>query len=124
MRTQLGIYLTQKKYVTDLLQETGIIHAKAVESPLESGLKFMPDEGEMFEDASRYRRLVGKLMQSVLMSHCLCLQIIEMKIFSLIMIILNLIVGGRRRTRVKGRRRSNLCGTFGAGILYLEPLFY
>lgn len=45
-----------------MLKETGTIHAKPAASPLEVGIKVQPNEGEPFEDVSRYRRLVGKLI--------------------------------------------------------------
>lgn len=36
--------------------------AKTVDTPLEAGVKLMPDEGKEVEDPSKNRRLVGKLI--------------------------------------------------------------
>lgn len=62
LRDKQGIYLSQKRYVHNLLKDTGILHAKPVETPLEFGVKLQTDEGDALEDVSRYRRLVGKLI--------------------------------------------------------------
>lgn len=43
VRDQKRNYLSQKKYVLDMLQETGRMHAKPVDSLLEVGVKLQPD---------------------------------------------------------------------------------
>jgi hypothetical protein len=60
-RSQTGINLSQRKYVLDLLKETGLLGAHLVDIPMDHNQKFVKDEGELFEDPGRYRRLVGKL---------------------------------------------------------------
>ncbi|KAM1582752.1 hypothetical protein ACFX14_030431 [Malus domestica] len=50
-RSNSGIYLSLRKYIIDLLHETGMSACKPVATPLEEGLKL-----------SRYQRLVGRLM--------------------------------------------------------------
>ena len=55
IRSKHGIFLSQRKYVLDLLSETGKLGAKPCSSPMASGLHLL------FEDPERYRRLVGKL---------------------------------------------------------------
>ena len=59
MRSKKGIYLSQRKYVLDLLSETGKLGAKP------SGTSMMLNQqlvkGELCKDPQRYRRLVGKL---------------------------------------------------------------
>lgn len=66
-----------------MLQETGMIHAKPVDSPLEVGVKLQPDEGESLEDVRRYRRLVGKLIYLTVtqpdLSFAMCSQSIHAK---------------------------------------------
>lgn len=54
--------MSQKKYALDMLEETGMMNAKPANSPLETATKLQPNEGELLEDASMYRRLVGKLI--------------------------------------------------------------
>lgn len=61
MRDQRGIYLSQRKYVANMSGETGMCNARPAETPLETGIKLQSDE-EPMEDASRYRRLVDKLI--------------------------------------------------------------
>jgi hypothetical protein len=56
-----GINLSQRKYVLDLLEETGLLGARPIDIPMDPNQKLLKDEGELFEDPGRYRRLVGKL---------------------------------------------------------------
>ena len=60
MRSKHGIYLSQRKYVLDLLFEIGKLGAKPCSSPMAPSVD-LTREGELFEDLERYRRLVGKL---------------------------------------------------------------
>lgn len=56
-----GIFLNQRKYVLDLLQESGKMGVKPVDTPIESGGKLGLD-GELLTDAGQFQRLVGKLI--------------------------------------------------------------
>ena len=60
IRCQHGIFLSQMKYVFDLLSETGKLGVKPCSSPMVPGIH-LTREGKTFEDPERYRRLVGKL---------------------------------------------------------------
>ena len=60
MRSKHEIFLSQRKYVLDLLSETGKLGAKPCSSPIAPGVH-LSKKGELFEDPERYRRLVGKL---------------------------------------------------------------
>ena len=60
MRSKNEIFLSQWKYVLDLLSKTGKLGAKPCSSPMAPGL-YLTREGELFEDPERYKRLVGKL---------------------------------------------------------------
>ena len=60
MRSKHEIFLSQMKYVLDLLSENGKLGAKPCSSPMAPGVH-LTREGELFEDPKRYRRLVGKL---------------------------------------------------------------
>ena len=59
-RSKKGIFLSQRKYVLDLLTETGKLEAKPCSTPMLPNLLLTKDD-ELFEDPERYRRLVGKL---------------------------------------------------------------
>ena len=60
MQSKYGILLSQRKYVLDLLSETGMLGVKPCSSLMVSGVH-LTREGETFEDPERYRRLVRKL---------------------------------------------------------------
>ena len=60
MQSKHGIFLSQRKYVFDLLSETRKLGVKSCSSPIVPGVH-LTREGETFEDHERYRRLVGKL---------------------------------------------------------------
>ena len=60
MRSMRGILLSQRKYVLDLLYETGKLGAKLCSTPMTPNVQ-ITKEGELFEDPERYRRLVEKL---------------------------------------------------------------
>ena len=60
MRSKYEIFLSQRKYVFDLLFKTGKFRVKPCSSPMVPGVH-LTREGETFEDPERYRRLVGKL---------------------------------------------------------------
>ena len=60
MRSKHEIFLSQRKYVLDLLSETEKLGAKPCSSPMAPGVH-LTKEGELFEDLERYRRLVRKL---------------------------------------------------------------
>lgn len=60
IRRKRGILLSQRKYVLDLLAETGKLGAKPCSAPMLPNLQLTRD-GELFKDPEKYRRLVGKL---------------------------------------------------------------
>jgi Reverse transcriptase (RNA-dependent DNA polymerase) len=57
-----GLFLSQRKYVLDLLQETGKLGCKPVDTPIESNIKLGSNDGEALTDISQFQRLVGKLI--------------------------------------------------------------
>ncbi|XP_057991224.1 uncharacterized mitochondrial protein AtMg00810-like [Hevea brasiliensis] len=61
MRSKKGIFLSQRKYVLDLLTETGKLGAKPCSALMTLTLQLLAGDSELFEDPERYRRLVGKL---------------------------------------------------------------
>jgi hypothetical protein len=60
-RSQKGIFISQRKYTLDLLEETGKLGVKPIYSPMELHHHLSPDDGELLEDPGHYQRLVGKL---------------------------------------------------------------
>ena len=60
LRSHRGIFISQRKYVLDLLAETGMLDCKPIDTPLmvNHGLH-MKQEGEL-TDHVQYQRLVGK----------------------------------------------------------------
>ena len=62
LRSKIGIFIKQRKYILDLLAETGMIDCKSAETPIMTnhGLQFI--EGAEMADQYQYRRLVGKLI--------------------------------------------------------------
>jgi len=56
-----GVVISQRKYALDILEETGLLNSKPVDTPMDPSVKLSPDQVEPFSDPGRYRRLVGKL---------------------------------------------------------------
>ena len=56
------IFVNQRKYILDLLKETGLLGCKVVETPIEANLKLDPTKAENVIDRERFQKLVGKLI--------------------------------------------------------------
>eukprot|EP00253_Pinus_taeda_P004492 PITA_04492 len=56
-----SIFLSQKKYIGYLLNRFGMTEFNPLTSPMEQNLKLTSIEGKEFEDATKYRQLVGSL---------------------------------------------------------------
>ena len=61
-RTRKGISISQRKYVLDLLKETGMMGCKPVETPMYSAVKLGIKGDSAPVDKGRHQRLVGKLI--------------------------------------------------------------
>ena len=57
-----SIFLSQKKYIGDLLNRFGMTECNPLSTPMEKNLKLTSIEGKEFEDATKYRQLVGSLI--------------------------------------------------------------
>lgn len=57
-----GLFLCQRKYALDILNDTGMLGAKPVSFPIETNHKLTKDSGPPIDDPSSYRRLVGRLI--------------------------------------------------------------
>lgn len=61
-RSSAGIFVNQRKYISDLIADTGLLDAKVTNVPLPKGLHLQGNEGELNDNPSQYRRLVGRLL--------------------------------------------------------------
>ena len=57
-----SIFLSQKKYIGDLLNRFGMTECNPLSTLMEQNLKLTSIEGKEFEDATKYRKLVGSLI--------------------------------------------------------------
>ena len=62
LRSKRGIFISQRKYILDLLAETGLLDCKPAESPMVVNHKLQIVEGAEFTDREQYQKLVGKLI--------------------------------------------------------------
>ena len=60
-RLKKGIFLSQRKYMLNMLLEVSMLGCRPVDSPMHINLELLPDQGELLDNPKRYRRLVGKL---------------------------------------------------------------
>lgn len=60
-QSQKGIILTQRKYVLDLLNETGILGCRPASTPIDPNHKLCAESGDPV-NKERYQRLVGRLI--------------------------------------------------------------
>ena len=56
------IFISQKKYVGELLNKFNMIDCNLVSTPMEQNLKLASKEGNEFEDANKYKQLVRSLI--------------------------------------------------------------
>jgi len=57
-----GLFISQRKYVLDLLKETGKIGCKPAITPIDTNIKLNTEDGEPLSDINQFQRLVGKLI--------------------------------------------------------------
>ncbi|KAL0319800.1 UNVERIFIED_CONTAM: Retrovirus-related Pol polyprotein from transposon RE1 [Sesamum radiatum] len=61
-RPDICIAVTQTKYITDLIQDASITHAKTNTTPLPTGVKFTSEAGNPLTHPEMYRRLIGRVL--------------------------------------------------------------
>ncbi|XP_057249408.1 uncharacterized mitochondrial protein AtMg00810-like [Beta vulgaris subsp. vulgaris] len=61
-RNTHGTFLSQRKYISDIVQEFQLSHDKPVTTPLPKGLGLSTDVGQVLEHPEKYRQLVGRLL--------------------------------------------------------------
>jgi hypothetical protein len=57
-----GIFVSQRKYTLEILEDSGLLAAKPVAFPMEANLKLSKDTGIPLTDPTQYRRLIGCLI--------------------------------------------------------------
>ncbi|KAL0418446.1 UNVERIFIED_CONTAM: Retrovirus-related Pol polyprotein from transposon RE1 [Sesamum radiatum] len=61
-RSTHGTFITQKKYLMDIVRDCHLEEAKPAATPLPVGIKFDASNGPALPSPDRYRRLVGRLL--------------------------------------------------------------
>ena len=60
------MHLSQRKYITDLLQRTSMLDSKAAATPGTVGLSLSQFDGDLMDDVTMYRSVVGALQYATL----------------------------------------------------------
>ncbi|RVW17624.1 Retrovirus-related Pol polyprotein from transposon RE1 [Vitis vinifera] len=58
-QSSFGVVLSQRKYALDILEETGMLDCKPVDTPMDPNVKLILGQEEPLGDPRRYRRLVA-----------------------------------------------------------------
>lgn len=66
-RTNSALFLTQQKYVIDLLKKTNMFEAKSNPTPMCANSKLYLHDGEEFDNPTIYRRKIGALQYITLL---------------------------------------------------------
>jgi len=61
-RSKQGIFLSQRKYVLNLLAEVGLLDYKRTDTPISQNHKLREYPDQVLTNKERYQRLVGKLI--------------------------------------------------------------
>jgi hypothetical protein len=60
--SQKRLFISQRKYVLDLLKETGKLGCKPILAPIDPNVKLNIEYGEPLKDIHHFQRLIGKLI--------------------------------------------------------------
>ncbi|KAM6566340.1 hypothetical protein CsatA_025468 [Cannabis sativa] len=61
-RTKESLFLSQRKYTLQLLEDTGYIGSKPAKAPMDPRQKLDDQQGVLLDTPSNYRQLIGKLL--------------------------------------------------------------
>ena len=67
-----GLFLCQRKYALEIVDECGLLGAKPAVFPIETNHKLALATGPPLDDATRYRRLIGRLIYLTITRPELC----------------------------------------------------
>ena len=62
LRSKQGIFLSQRKYTVDLLNEVGMLDCKPSDTPAAENVRLGTFPDQILVNKERYQRLVGRLM--------------------------------------------------------------
>jgi len=62
LHSQKGYYISQSKYIQDLLVRSGLTDNKIAATPMDLHLQLRPNDGTPLQDPARYRHIVGSLV--------------------------------------------------------------
>ncbi|GJZ89911.1 retrovirus-related pol polyprotein from transposon TNT 1-94 [Tanacetum coccineum] len=57
-----GLFVSQKKYTMEMLQDAGVLNSRPYKLPIDPNLKLQADVGTPLQDPKVYRRYIGKLI--------------------------------------------------------------
>ena len=57
-----GIFMNQHKYIQDLITLASLEDTSSVDTPMEVNVEYRKDEGDLLDDLTLFRRLVGSLI--------------------------------------------------------------
>ena len=61
-RSRQGISLSQRKYALEILEDVGFLGAKPSRFLVDRNLSLTQSDGEFLDDASTYKKLIGRLV--------------------------------------------------------------
>ncbi|KAJ9557475.1 hypothetical protein OSB04_012089 [Centaurea solstitialis] len=61
-RSKTGVFISQRHYTLQLLEDAGLLGAKPSKVPMDPNVLLNDRDGDVLEDSSQYRRLIGKLL--------------------------------------------------------------
>lgn len=61
VQSKNDIMISQKKYAMYILDETGLMNTKPINTPIDPNTKLLPSQREPLSNPKRYKRQVGKL---------------------------------------------------------------
>jgi hypothetical protein len=62
LHSSKGYYISQSKYIQDLIARSGITDNRTAATPMDLHLQLRPTDGTLLEDPTRYRHIVGSLV--------------------------------------------------------------